>query len=392
MDNLRTTPSLLTGLSIDQDSSPILTSAKVRSPTGRPLTKAALQFPKSRPTELKVRWSLLRDQSAEPDGLRIDLTLNAKCLGGFEFAPVPRGIEAVCPDLAAALLLGAIADLDHDGLVPGSIIVRFPDALHPGWAEVFDRYCAITGRPSIRLSAQPWSQRQQTPQGRVALVSGGKDTLAALTRASRQAPLAGTAAVYLGAGAEDGWRIEICSVRRVVAHYGMTLHHVQMFRYPHSHRGALRFSGRAAWRETFLICLARSLGREIITGINDDALSRLEPPYNTDRHVVPFFGQLRPTIEALQNILDCEIHMLPGEFLVYALMRKDPLYEPSGSCLLPDSCSSHHPCNKCHTFRVYNKVLSGKRLSADDISFIHSPGWLGDASLRSFYLRLDHAA
>lgn len=306
-----------------------------------------------------------------------------RLLGVIELEPVSNANLYLVNNLGLALGLGIAANLLRSEQAITSLILQHRSGpIHHEWQTIANLFSQISGT-TLQLEASLVSSPEApATTGPVFLASGGKDTLYTLVNAQKNQKLTkGTPGIYLGAGSELNWRSEYSQVQELARHFGLRLHHVRLYQMLVSSKGALRFANRAVWRELVTMSLARQYGNHIFTGINNDAIAQLNI---TDPHYADFLSQLLPTVQAMEKILGAKIETAQGELEVYQQIRQHPLFSRSGSCLRPD-CRQGNLCAKCRTFKVYEQVLSGNPLQDEDIAFIHSDHYLGDAALLSQY-------
>ena len=290
--------------------------------------------------------------------------------------PIPEAGALLLNDLALALTAGIALQLAREESVPLELSVELSGDVASAWTELFDLLAQLGG-PRVRIVARLVSNPPRPPShGAVALVSGGKDTLFALRRNSGL--LAERSGIYLGRGATIEWLDEFPRATAVAKRFGLRLEHVALTGVHVSARAARHHANRASWRELVTLSLARMYGDFAITGINDDAIARLTTKVD---NAVDFFAHLTPVLHILEQILGMRISMVPGEFEVYRALRNDPDFNPAGSCVLPQTCGKPDLCAKCRTFAVYETHLTGLPLGPDDMAFIHSERYLGDAFL-----------
>jgi hypothetical protein len=290
--------------------------------------------------------------------------------------PIPEAGALLLNDLALALTVGIALQLGREESVPLELSVELSGDVASAWTELFELLAKLGG-PRVRIVARLVSDPSRPPaHGTVALVSGGKDTLFALRRNSGL--LAGKCGIYLGRGATIEWLDELPRAAAVANRFGLRLEHVALAGVHVSARAARHHANRASWRELVTLGLARMYGDFAITGINDDAIARLTTKVD---NAVDFFAHLTPVLRILEQILGMRISMAPGELEVYRALRNDPDFNPAGSCVLPQTCGQPDLCAKCRTFAVYETHLAGLPLGPDDMAFIHSERYLGDACL-----------
>lgn len=306
----------------------------------------------------------------------------------LELGPLPPEAETMLTNLSLAFGFGVAANLLRSEPDVGVIRLEFVGTAHKGWKTIASIFSLLSNTTLI-LEGNISNDAITGPNGAVFLVSGGKDSLFALSEAKKVQNIAGCHGIYLGRGSELNWRQELPQVEKYARHFDLHLHHVELAQYLISSRVGLRFVNRAVWRELITITLARLFGDHIYTGINNDALARLEW---IDPHFLLFLSQFIQTLEAMQQILDACIETTPGELEVYRRIRTHPLFSTIGSCLRPDcqhamgsclrsECHHYHLCAKHRGFAIYEKVLSDISLDFNDIEFIHSDLYLGDAVL-----------
>ncbi len=289
------------------------------------------------------------------------------------FSIEPSVELALRPVIAFGLSVGVAAALRREIPAPSQIVFRLSDSPPETLLPITDAFRTMTGVQCVLN----WANFQPllTSSGTVFLASGGKDTLFAIAREADQRSIAGLPAVYFGGGTELGWRHELEKASRVCRYYGLQL---RVFRLEHGHTSSkilLKFPGRAAWREIITVTLARQFGDRIVTGINDDAVFRGMQPVHDP---VAFLSQLSISVSALERTLRAEILTVPGEFAVYEAVRKHPLFDPAGSCLLPSVGCASSPCNKCRGFEIYEALLARIPLTREQIQFVTSARFLGD--------------
>lgn len=307
----------------------------------------------------------------------------------IDLVGIPSTADKVLADLAVALGIGVSVNLfqsdrQTDGLRPEAVQLQIDDPLHPGWWQIVARAGDLA---HVQIDLQAAVDRPGRPQaqGSAHLVSGGKDTLFALHQEHQQQSLCGRPGVFLGAGSEINWPTELPQVHRIARHYGLVLNHVMLLQEMNSSRGGLRLANRGAWRELVTITLARCLGNRIVTGINNDVISRMQV-------IVPnlglgdFLGNLIPTVQDLERVLEAEITTVPGELEVYRRIRHHPLFDIGGSCVRPN-CGQPELCVKCRLFGIYDRVIDGKPLQPDDIAFVNSDHFMGDPELLNLAAR-----
>lgn len=304
--------------------------------------------------------------------------------GIIQLEPLPPEAESMLPNLALAFGIGVATNLlrsEHEEHDVTSLSLQFRGSAHIGWERITTIFTTLTTIPFILEGKLTDVVPTAPAKGDVFLVSGGKDTLFALSEADKERSTYARPGIYLGVGSELNWLQELPMVHRLARHFHLNFHHIRMHQMYISSKIVLRFGNRASWRELVTLALARLYGDHIFTGINNDALARLEWH---EPHFLDFLSQLVPTLEALQQILNGHIETVPGEFEVYRRVRNHPLFNLKGSCLRPD-CQPNYLCSKCRGRALYEKILSGAPLDANDIRFIHSDLYLGDSVLLSAY-------
>jgi len=315
-------------------------------------------------------------------GVSVEFSLDqpGHLAGVLHLEPIPVVEDSLLPVLGASLGIGVAANLLRSEPSITTITLCLAGRIHRQWREIatlFHHLSGVTFEFETSFSDDPVAG----PPGNVFLVSGGKDSLYALIHARKSQCLEGYPAIYLGQGSEINWRNEISQVLRVADYFQVRLQHIRLYQMLVSSKIALRFANRAVWRELVSLSLARCYGNHIFTGINDDAVARLDV---TTPRSFDYLSQLIPTVRIMEQILGAKIETVPGEFEVYRDVREHQLFDRSGSCLTPE-CGFPRLCAKCRTFNIYEMILAGSQLSADDIRFIHSDHFLGDASISSLY-------
>lgn len=152
---------------------------------------------------------------------------------------------------------------------------------------------------------------------------------------------------------------------------------------------------RCTWREFLLLCLARTLGSHIYTGINEDALfslrhmrSRTQAPSSESKYVARFFTLTELATKDFSRLIRATVFRSGAEIENLKVLRDAGIpYSRSKSCYNSGpTCEGSFVdlCPKCKAITIYTKVLDGQSLSPEEVTHIRGPEWVGDDDLPSY--------